>query len=174
MRNGATEIGQPRGTSAGPRRLMQNLVMHLGRIPRWFIAALARFSIAAVFWKSGQTKIEGFKLDLINGTFEFGMPRFADATVDLFRDEYKVPLLPVELAALLASTAEHILPVLILVGLATRFAALGLLGMTAVIQVFVYPDAYPTHGVWAVALLYLIAKGPGPTSVDHWIAGGKG
>jgi len=154
-------------TIAGP---IERSIAVMAATPHWLIAALARFSIAAVFWKSGQTKIEGFKLDLVNGTIELGMPRFAEATLDLFRDEYKVPVLSPELAAVLATAAEHALPALILVGLATRFAALGLLGMTAVIQVFVYPDAYPTHGVWAVALLYLIARGPGPLALDRWLA----
>ena len=90
--------------------------------------------------------------------------------MDLFRDEYKVPLIPPELAAPLAATAEHLLPVLILIGLATRLSALSLLGMTAVIQIFVYPGAYPSHGVWAAALLYLVAMGPGALSIDHWLA----
>ena len=71
--------------------------------------------------------------------------------------------------ATLAATAEHVFPVLLLLGLATRFSALALLGMTAVIQVFVYPGAYATHGVWATVLLFLIAKGPGALSIDHWI-----
>ena len=140
------------------------------RIPHSLIALVARFSIAAVFWKSGQTKIEGLAIDIVDGSFSLGWPRLADSAVDLFRDEYKVPLIPPELAAPLAATAEHLLPVLILIGLATRLSALGLLGMTAVIQLFVYPAAYPTHGVWAAVLLYLVAMGPGAVSIDHWLA----
>lgn len=70
----------------------------------------------------------------------------------------------------MAAFAEHLFPILLLVGLATRFSALALLGMTLVIQVFVYPGAYPTHGVWAAVLLYLIAQGPGALSLDRWIA----
>jgi len=142
----------------------------LGRIPHSFLAALARFSIAAVFWKSGQTKIEGLAIDLVGGSFAFGWPRLASSAVALFRDEYRLPLLPPELAATLAALAEHTLPILLLVGLATRLSALGLLAMTAVIEIFVYPNAYPTHGVWATALLLLIARGPGALSMDHWIA----
>lgn len=141
-----------------------------GRIPRSAIALLARFSIAALFWKSGQTKIDGIAIDIVGGTFSVGWPRLSDSAVALFRDEYKLPLLPPEFAAVMAAGAEHVLPLLILVGLATRLSALGLLAMTAVIQVFVYPDAYPTHGVWAAVLLYLIATGPGKASIDHWIA----
>jgi len=148
-------------------RLVINL---FERIPRSLIALLARFSIAALFWKSGQTKIEGLAIDIVEGNVSLGWPRLAESAVELFRDEYKVPLLPPELAALMAASAEHALSLLILVGLATRFSALGLLVMTAVIQVFVYPDAYPTHGVWAAVLLYLIATGPGKVSIDHWIA----
>ncbi len=140
------------------------------RIPYWPIALLARFSIAAVFWKSGQTKVESFRLDLIDGTFALSIPRLSDSAVFLFREEYKLPLLAPELAAIVAALAEHVFPVLILIGLATRFSALALLIMTAVIQVFVYPDAYPTHGTWAAILLLLIARGPGLVSLDHLVA----
>ncbi|HNQ49318.1 MAG TPA: DoxX family protein [Hydrogenophilus thermoluteolus] len=90
--------------------------------------------------------------------------------MDLFRYEYNLPFIPPEIAAPLAAFAEHLFPILLLVGLATRFSALVLLIMTAVIQVFVYPDAYPTHGVWATVLLYLIARGPGVIAIDHWVA----
>lgn len=141
----------------------------LARIPHSFLAALARFSIAAVFWKSGQTKVDGFAIDILDGTIQLGWPRLTSSAVALFRDEYRVPLLPPEVAAMLAAFAEHVLPVLLLVGLATRFSALGLLAMTAVIQIFVYPQAYPTHGVWAAVLLLLIARGPGALSIDRWI-----
>lgn len=141
-----------------------------GRIPHTFIALLARFSIAAVFWKSGQTKVEGLAIDLIDGSFALGIPRLSDSVVALFADEYRLPLIPPEIAAPMAAFAEHLFPILLLVGLATRFSALALLGMTLVIQVFVYPGAYPTHGVWAAVLLYLIAQGPGALSLDRWIA----
>jgi putative oxidoreductase len=141
-----------------------------GRIPESAIALLARFSIAAVFWKSGQTKVEGLAIDLVSGEFHVGWPRLREAAVDLFRDEYRLPLLPPEWAAPLAAFAEHLFPLLLLAGLATRLSALALLGMTAVIQVFVYPDAYATHGTWAALLLWLMARGPGVVSVDHWLA----
>lgn len=136
-------------------------------IPLSLVALLARFSIAATFWKSGQTKVQGFAFDPIEGRYEFGLPRFADSTIDLFRDEYKLPVLPPELAALAATVAEHVFPILILIGLATRLSATALLIMTAVIQIFVYPGAYATHGVWAAVLLYLMALGPGKISLDH-------
>ena len=140
------------------------------KIPYSLLAFLARFSIAAVFWKSGQTKVEGFAIDLISGTFELGMPKLAASTVPLFRSEYAVPLLSPEVAAYMAAFAEHFFPALILVGLATRFSALALIGMTLTIQLFVYPDAYPTHGTWLALLLLLVAKGPGRLSIDHLVA----
>lgn len=137
------------------------------RIPNSLIAFLGRFSIAGVFWKSGQTKVQGFAIDLIDGEFSLGVPRLSDSAVALFRDEYRLPFISPEIAAPIAAFAEHALPLLLLLGLATRFSALGLLVMTLVIEVFVYPLAYPTHGVWATVLLYLIAKGPGVVSLDY-------
>ena len=153
-----------------PFRLARAAIDLLGRVPDSLIALLGRFSIAAVFWKSGQTKVQGFAIDIVSGEFEFGMPRLSDSVVALFRDEYKLPLLAPEVAAPLAAFAEHLFPLLILLGLATRFSALALLGMTATIQVLVYPDAWPTHGVWAAVLLFLVARGPGTVSLDHLIA----
>lgn len=134
------------------------------------LALLARVSIAGVFWRSGQTKVEGLQIDLVEGRFALGWPRLADQTVDLFRDEYRLPLLAPELAAVLATWAEHLLPLALLLGLATRLSALALLGMTAVIQLLVYPGAWPTHGVWAAVLLMLVLRGPGAWSLDHGVA----
>ena len=133
----------------------------LGAIPDSLIAALGRFSIAAVFWKSGQTKVQGFAIDIVSGEFSLGVPHLSDSVVELFRSEYKLPLVAPELAAPLAAFAEHLFPLLILVGLATRFSALALLVMTLTIQLLVYPGAYPTHGVWAAVLLWLMVRGPG-------------
>ncbi|TAJ20911.1 MAG: DoxX family protein [Rugosibacter sp.] len=149
--------------------LVRRLIVILSHIPDSLILFLGRFSIAAVFWKSGQTKIEGLAIDLINGEFQLGWPHLSDSAVELFASEYKLPLIPPELAAPMAAFAEHLFPILLLVGFATRFSALALLIMTTTIQLFVYPDAYPTHGVWATVLLVLIAKGPGQISLDHWI-----
>lgn len=143
------------------------LTSALEAFPYAVLALLARFSIAAVFWKSGQTKIEGFSIDLIQRQFELGMPRLSASAVELFREEYRLPLLPPDIAALLAALAEHIFPVLLLIGLATRLSALALLGMTAVIQIFVYPDAYALHGTWAAIFLMLAKFGPGSISVDR-------
>jgi putative oxidoreductase len=158
----------------GPIAWIDTARQAMARIPDDLIALVGRFSIAAVFWKSGQTKVEGLAIDLVDGSLQLGWPRLSDSAVELFREEYRLPLLPPELGASLAALAEHALPVLILLGLGTRFAALGLLVMTLVIQVLVYPGAYPTHGVWAAVLLYLMARGPGRVSLDHWIARGLG
>ncbi len=114
----------------------------------------ARLSLAAIFFLSGRTKVEGF-LTVTEGTYT------------LFREEYRVPLLPPEIAAHLATYAEHLLPALLVAGLLTRLSAAGLLGMTAVIQLFVYPDAWPTHLSWAVLALFLVGRGAGPVSADH-------
>lgn len=149
---------------------IQRVIACFARTPESLIAALGRFSIAAVFWKSGQTKIEGFALDIVDGTFELGLPHVSDSAFALFRHEYQLPLVSPEIAAPLAAIAEHVFPFLLLIGLATRFSAAALLVMTLVIQVFVYPGAYPTHGVWATVLLYLMARGGGLLSIDHWIA----
>ena len=157
-------------TPAPVSGLLHRIIQGFERIPYSLIAFIARFSIAAVFWKSGQTKIEGLAIDLFSGTFELGWPLLADSTLPLFQSEYHVPLLSPEVAAHLAAFAEHFFPVLILLGLATRFSALALLGMTLTIQLFVYPDAYPTHGTWAAIFLLLMARGPGVFSLDHLLA----
>ena len=139
------------------------------RIPESLILFIARFAIAAVFWKSGQTKIEGFALDIISGNLQLGWPHIKESTLFLFEYEYSLPLLSPALGALLAATAEHILPILILTGFFTRFAALGLAGMTLVIQLFIYPDAYPTHATWLAITLLLMYRGAGVLSLDHWL-----
>jgi putative oxidoreductase len=122
-----------------------------------FLAAAARLGIGAVFFVSGRTKVDGFLT--VN-----------ESAYTLFREDYKLPLLPPDVAAHMATYAEHLLPLLLVLGLATRLSALGLLAMTAVIQVFVYPDAWPTHLSWAVALLYLAGRGAGPLSLDRALA----
>lgn len=143
----------------------------LNRLPHSFIALLGRFAIAAVFWRSGQTKVDNFALDIVSGKFDLGWPSLSPSAVFLFREEYRLPLISPELGALLAATAEHLFPLLLLLGLATRLSALALLAMTLVIQVLVYPGAWPLHGVWATVLLLLAARGPGIISVDYWLTG---
>ena len=122
------------------------LIGWMEAIPYWIIALVIRISIAGVFWMSGQTKVTGWRVN--------------DAAMELFRTEYNLPLINPVLAANMAAIAEHFLPALLVLGLATRFASIGLLAMTLVIQIFVYPDAWPTHGTWAGCLLVLIAKVP--------------
>lgn len=125
----------------------------LGQLP-WSIPALAlRLFPAAVFWASGRTKVDGWQI--------------ADSTWTLFQYEYDLPLIPYRLAAVLAVIAEHLLPVLLVLGLGTRLAALALLAMTGVIQTFVYPGAWVTHGLWAACFLALVAGGPGAVSLDR-------
>ena len=169
MNTALSSIATP-DSAATPVRLARSVIDLLGRLPDWPLALLGRFAIAGIFWKSGQTKIEGLAIDIVSGEFTFGMPRLSDSVVALFRDEYKLPLVPPELAAPMAAMAEHVFPLLILIGLATRFSALALLVMTATIQFLVYPDAWPTHGVWATVLIYIAARGPGCVSLDHLIA----
>ena len=117
------------------------------------IALAARFGLAGVFFYSGRTKVSGFLT--VN-----------DNAYTLFEEEYKLPLLSPELGAHLAAYAEHLFPLLLALGLATRVSALGLLAMTAVIQ-WVYPAAWPTHLTWAVGLLYLAGRGGGTLSLDR-------
>lgn len=163
----ASASKSPTETTSGIVACVGRVVRLFAQIPDSLIALVGRFSIAAIFWKSGQTKIEGLAIDFINGEFLLGIPRLSNSAIALFRDEYRLPLLSPELAAPLAAIAEHVFPVLILIGLATRFSALALLIMTLTIQLFVYPDAYPTHGVWAAVLLFLVARGPGMISLDQ-------
>jgi len=125
------------------------------RIPYSLVALAARVSVAAVFWRSGRTKVDGFSI--------------REETFFLFREEYQVPLLPPDLAAYLSTIAEHVLPVLLVIGLATRLSALGLFGMTLVIQLFVFPSGWPEHILWFSLLGIVIARGPGAISLDHLI-----
>ena len=103
--------------------LIETLIEALKQIPDTVIALLGRFSVAAIFWISGQTKITGFSVNIVSGEFHLGWPRLSDTAVALFQDEYRLPLLPPELAAVMAVVGEHVFPVLLLLGLATRFSA---------------------------------------------------
>ena len=147
---------EPRLARAWPGRMICAAIGLLEKIPQSIISAAARIFPAAVFWRSGQTKVEDFHV--------------TQNAIDLFRDEYALPLIDPALAAKIAAFSEHFFPVLLVVGLASRFAALALLVMTAVIEIFVYPDAWPIHGVWATCFLIVIARGPGVISLDHLLA----
>jgi putative oxidoreductase len=143
-------------SASGPVGTVQRIVATLDRIPYWFIAFGARLFPAALFWQSGETKVAGFHLK--------------PSAVALFANEYQLPVIDPVAAAYLSAVGEHVLPILLVLGLATRLAALGLLFMTAVIEIFVYPGAWPTHGVWATCFLLVIARGPGEISLDAMIA----
>jgi putative oxidoreductase len=121
--------------------------------PYALLALPLRAAVATVFWNSGTTKLASW-----------------DTTLSLFTDEYKVPLIPPDIAAYMSASIELTTPVLLILGLFTRAAALVLLGMTTVIEIFVYPQAWPTHIQWAAMLLILLCRGPGALSLDHMIA----
>ncbi|NKQ12432.1 DoxX family protein [Pseudomonas sp. SST3] len=148
-----------RKTSASPG---SRLLQHWNRVAGWLQAVIgdsalslvARLAIAAVFFNSGRTKVSGV-LTIKPGTY------------GLFETEYAVPLLSPQLAAHLATYAEHLFPLLLVLGLLARLSALALLGMTLVIQIFVYPDAWPTHLTWIGLMLIVIGRGAGWWSVDR-------
>jgi len=120
-------------------RIVQGGIAALDRIPSWFIALAARSFPAAVFWQSGETKVAGWHLK--------------PSAISLFENEYQLPLIDPDDRRLRVGLFEHFFPILLVIGLATRFSALALLCMTAVIEIFVYPSAWPTHGVWATCFL---------------------
>jgi putative oxidoreductase len=132
--------------------LLARLRAMLDAVPYSLLALPLRFAVATVFWNSGTTKLASW-----------------DTTLQLFADEYRLPLLPPEFAAYMAASIELTTPVLLVFGLFTRPAAFVLLGMTTVIEVFVYPQAWPTHIQWAAMLLVLLCRGPGRISLDHVI-----
>ena len=141
--------------SGGLRGIWQNLAERLTQwVPHDALAFINRLAIGAIFFMSGRTKVEG-------------LLTLTDSAYTLFREEYKLPLIPPEIAAHAAAWSEHLFPLLLVLGLFTRLSALALLGMTLVIQVFVYPDAWPTHLSWAGLLLYLIGRGAGAWSLDR-------
>ncbi len=137
-------------------RLARTAVGWLNAVPSSAIALIARIGIAGIFWRSGQTKVDGWQV--------------TDSTIYLFEEEYALPFLQPEFAANMATLAEHLLPALLILGLASRFSAAGLLAMTLVIQIFVYPGSWPDHFTWATALVFIVARGPGALSLDHLIA----
>jgi putative oxidoreductase len=140
------------GFGAGLLAAIAGVIGWLECVPYSVLALPLRAAVATVFWQSGTTKIADW-----------------NATLQLFEDEYKVPLLPPDFAAHLGATIELSTPVLLVLGFLTRPAALVLLGMTTIIEVFVYPQAWPTHIQWAAMLLVLLCRGPGTFSVDHWL-----
>ena len=147
-------VGQP-SRRAGPLALIDRTVNLMeALVPAWLVGLAARTGVAAVFFLSGRTKVEG-------------VLTVSDSAYYLFAEEYKLPFIPSDIAAHLATWSEHLFPTLLVLGLMTRFSALALLGMTLVIQIFVYPGAWSTHLVWAALLLYLIRYGAGAASLDR-------
>lgn len=136
------------------RRRLVALFDRLSRVPLSLHQLLFRLAVAGVFLRAGLTKMASW-----------------EPTVALFRDEYRVPVLPPEVAAVLATTFEVGCSMLLILGLATRLATLPLLAMLLTIQLFVYPQAWPEHLVWGSLLFFLLTRGPGAISVDHLIAG---
>ena len=132
--------------------LLVRIRSRLEAVPYTLLALPLRLAVATVFWNSGMTKLANW-----------------DTAVALFTDEYRLPLLPPELAAYMAASIELSTPVLLVLGLLTRPAAAALLGMTTIIEIFVYPLAWPTHIQWAAMLLVLLCRGPGALSIDHWL-----
>lgn len=137
------------GEKNGPVAMIGAAFGWFERIPYWLIALTARVALAEVFWSSAQAHLSNW-----------------DTTLYLFENSYHVPLLPPDIAAYLAVAMEVAMPPLLILGLATRLASLALFGMTLVIEIFVYPAAWPTHIQWAAMLLVLMAQGAGVISLD--------
>ena len=142
----------PLAGGARPTRAFGRLAERL--IPEDAIALVTRLGVAGIFFQSARTKVDG-------------LLHITDGTYPLFREEYRLPLIPPDVAAHLATWSEHLFSILLVLGLFTRFSALALLGMTAVIEIFVYPDAWPTHLSWAALLIYLVGRGGGGWSLDR-------
>lgn len=150
-----TSLPTSTGEVPGPRSGLARLTDAAAWLtPHSLLALVNRIALAGIFWLSARTKVEGWFT-------------ISDSAYALFRDEYRLPVLPPDLAAQMATVAEHVFPVLLVLGLLTRLSALALLGMTLVIQVFVYPDAWPTHLSWAGLMLYLVGRGAGSVSLDR-------
>ena len=132
--------------------LIGRVLQWLDAVPYTLLAIPLRLAVATVFWNSAMTKLANW-----------------DTAVALFVDEYEVPLIPPEILAYITVSIELTTPVLLVLGLLTRPVALVLLGMTAVIEIFVYPLAWPTHIQWAAMLLVLLCRGPGKLAIDEWL-----
>ena len=135
---------------SGVTGIVRQIYELLGWLPLSVIQLMARCSLAVIFWRSGETKSANW-----------------DLTVQLFANEYKVPVLPPDIAAHIAYTFEHYTPMFLVAGLLTRVAVLPLIGMTLVIQTFVYPQAWPDHLTWMTMMLLLLSRGAGAVSLDH-------
>jgi len=145
------------GTGENPLlALIRAILEWLEKMPHAVLALLARLALAAVFWGAGMLKMTNWQVSA--KTFE----EFAS---------YNIPVLPPELAAYLATGVEHVTPVLMIIGLATRAAGGAMLGVIAVIFIFVHQDEWPAFCIWSSAIIFLLTKGPGVLSLDHLIRG---
>ena len=133
-------------------KLLLKLRAWLEAMPYSVLAVPLRFGLAWIFWSSAQVKLLNW-----------------DRAVQQFADEFQVPLLPPDVAASMTLAIEIACPILLVLGLFTRFAVLVLLAMTAVIQIFVFPEAWPTHMQWTAMILVLLCRGAGVFSVDHFL-----
>jgi putative oxidoreductase len=143
---------KPVGAENGLMKIIGTIIGLFDRVPYWLIALTARVALAQVFWSSALAHLANW-----------------DTTLFMFGDTYQVPLLPPDLAAYLAVAMEVTMPPLLVLGFATRFAALALFGMTMVIEIFVFPQAWPTHIQWAAMQLVLMGRGAGTLSLDALI-----
>jgi putative oxidoreductase len=144
------------------KAIQRNINLICGKLPEDLILLLTRVAIANVFWRSVQTKINGW--EIFDQSFQFY--NLGSNAITLFRYEYDIPILSYTQAAYTATFAEFFFSIMLVIGLGTRIAALGLLGVTAVIQIFVYPEAWPTHILWFAALLYLLKHGGGRIALE--------
>ncbi|QRR08190.1 DoxX family protein [Burkholderia sp. MS455] len=145
-----TRLSRTAHTRASAADALLRIAQTLERVPYWLLAIPLRIAVATVFWNSAMTKLANW-----------------DAALQLFSEEYRLPVLPPEIAAYMAVSIELSMPVLLVLGLAVRPAALVLLGMTSVIEIFVYPQAWPIHIQWAAMLIVLLCRGAGLLSIDH-------
>lgn len=131
-------------------QLANDLIAWVERFPQSLLQLMFRISIGSVFWSAGLTKIASWQTTLL-----------------LFRDEYRVPFLPTELSAYMATTIELTCPILLFAGFATRLAVLPMIGQALVIEIFVYPEDWIEHLTWLSMLLFLLTRGAGVFSIDH-------
>ncbi|MBL8906723.1 MAG: DoxX family protein [Rhizobiales bacterium] len=147
----STTITMPRsGSTSTPLALYQRAIALAERIPLSLVQLAGRIAVGYVFWNSAQSKLASWPI-----------------TIQLFKMEYRVPVLPAEIAATLATATELTGAILLFLGLFTRLSALALLGLVAVIQLFVYPGHWGEHLLWASLLLLLLARGAGVVSLDY-------
>ncbi len=135
--------------------LIRAILDWLGKMPHAVLALLARLGLAAVFWNAGMDKMTNWRIKA--------------KTFQEFATEYNIPLLPPELATYLATGVEHVTPILMIVGIATRAAGVAMMGVIAVIFIFVHQDEWPSFLIWSSAMIFLLTKGPGALSLDHLI-----